>query len=203
MVQDPPMQIDPAFKLSARIDGLFKTGATGSFATTPVDSLALGFDGIAGDRHGGLTRRSGGREPWYPRGTEIRNERQVSLVCPDNLETIAVSMDVPVIKPEWIGANLLIGGIRDFTMLPPRTTMFFEGGVTIRIDGLNVPCRLSGRAIAAHYPEQEGLDLAFVKAARYRRGLVGWVERPGIVTIGETVKVNVPEQWIYENGPRN
>lgn len=197
------MQIHPAFKTSARIDGLFKTVTSGSFETAPVDSLVLGFDGIAGDRHGGSTRRSGGREPWYPRGTEIRNERQVSLVCLADLESIAVSMNVPRIQPDWIGANLLISGIRDFTMLPPRTTLFFEGGVTIRIDGLNVPCRLSGRAIAAHYPEQEGLDLAFVKAARYLRGLVGWVEKPGIVRAGETVKVNVPEQWIYENSPRS
>jgi hypothetical protein len=197
------MQIHPAFTTSARIDGLFKTVTPGSFETKPVDSLVLGFDGIAGDRHGGLARRSGGREPWYPRGTEIRNERQVSLVCLADLESIAVSMNVPAIQSEWIGANLLISGIRDFTMLPPRTTMFFEGGVTIRIDGLNVPCRLSGRAIAAHYPEREGLDLAFVKAARYLRGLVGWVEKPGIVRAGETLKVNVPEQWIYENGPRS
>lgn len=193
------MQIHPAFKLSARIEGLFKTVTSGSFKTAPVDSLVLGFDGIAGDRHGGLSRRSGGREPWYPRGTEIRNERQVSLVCPDDLEKIAVSMDVAEIKPQWIGANLLISGISNFTLLPPRTTLFFEGGVTIRIDGLNVPCRLSGRAIAAHYPERKGLDLAFVKTARYRRGLVGWIEKPGLVRVGETAKVNVPEQWVYEN----
>ena len=195
------MQTRPAFKISARIDGLFKTASPGSFETVPVDSLAFGFDGIAGDRHGGLTRRSGGREPWYPRGTEIRNERQVSLVCPDDLKAIATAMDVPEIRPEWIGANLLIGGIRDFTMLPPRTTLFFDGGVTIRIDGLNVPCRLSGRAIAAHYPEREALDLAFVKTARYLRGLVGWVEKPGIVTVGETLKVSVPERSIYEHNP--
>jgi hypothetical protein len=197
------MQTRPAFKMAARVDGLFRTASPGSFETTPVDSLVLGFDGIADDRHGGPTRRSGGREPWYPRGTEIRNERQVSLVSPDDLESIAVSMNVPVVKPEWIGANLLISGIRDFTMLPPRTTLFFEGGVTIRIDGLNVPCRLSGRAIADHYPDREGLDLAFVKTARYLRGLVGWVEKPGIVRAGETVKVNVPEQWIYEKSPPN
>ena len=197
------MQKYPAFKIPARTGGLFRTHSPGSFETNPVDSLDLGFAGITDDRHGGLTRRSGGREPWYPRGTEIRNERQVSLVSPDDLESIAVLMNVPVVKPEWIGANLLVGGIRDFTMLPPRSTLFFEGGVTIRIDGLNIPCRLSGRAIAAHYPEREGLDIAFVKTARYLRGLVGWVEKPGTVRVGETVKVNVPEQWVYENSPRN
>lgn len=196
------MQIRPAFKISARVDGLFRTASPASFETVPVDSLDVGFDGIAGDRHGGRTRRSGGREPWYPRGTEIRNERQVSLLCPGDLNAIAAAMNLPEIRPEWIGANLLVGGISDFTMLPPRTTLFFEGGVTIRIDGLNVPCRLSGRAIAARYPEREGVDLLFVKTARYLRGLVGWIEKPGLVAVGETLKVHVPEQWIYASGPR-
>ncbi|MGL5116815.1 MAG: MOSC domain-containing protein, partial [Beijerinckiaceae bacterium] len=83
------------------------------------------------------------------------------------------------------------------TMLPPRSCLFFAGGVTLRIDGLNVPCRYSGRAIAAHFPDRENLDLAFVKAARRARGLVAWVEKPGVVHYGETVEVRVPEQWTY------
>lgn len=191
------MQILPPFKLSARIEGLYRTGQSDGFETEAVPALELGFDGISPDRHGGLTRRTGGREPWYPRGTEIRNERQVSLVSPDDLAAIAAAMDVAELKPEWIGANLLVSGIPDLTLLPPRTTLFFAGGVTIRIDGLNVPCRLSGRAVAARYPGREGLDLAFVKAARTLRGLVGWVEKPGVIGQGEAVQVNVPSQWLY------
>jgi hypothetical protein len=83
------------------------------------------------------------------------------------------------------------------TLLPPRTCLFFAGGVTLRIDGLNMPCRLSGRSIAKHYPDRAELDLAFVKAARRLRGLVAWVEKPGRIEAGETLEVRIPEQWIY------
>lgn len=193
------MQQRSPFKIFARIDGLFRTLSPAGFRTAAVDTLALGFDGITGDRHSGLTRLSGGREPWYPRGTEIRNERQISLVSPADLAAIAASLGVPEVRPEWIGANVLVSGIEDFTLLPPRTTLFLSSGATLRIDGLNVPCRQSGRAVAAHYRAHTGLDLAFVKAARYRRGLVGWVEKPGAIAVGDTIKAHVPEHWCYRN----
>jgi hypothetical protein len=194
------MRFFPSLRIKARVAGLYRTPETERFQTAPVETLTLGFDGITGDRHGGLTRRSGGREPWYPRGTEIRNERQLSLLSPDDLIAIAAGMAVPEVRPEWIGGNLLIEGIADFTLLPARTCLFFEGGVTLRIDGLNVPCRFSGRSIAQHYPEGEGLDLAFVKAARHARGLVGWIEKPGVIRMGEAVEARVPEQWVYGAG---
>lgn len=191
------MTSQPPLKLSARVAGLYRTPDTRSFETAAVEALELGFAGIAGDRHGGLTRKAGGREPWYPRGTEMRNERQISILSPEDLAAAAAEMAITEIRPEWIGGNVLLTGIRDLTLLPPRTCLFFAGGVTLRIDGLNVPCRFSGRAIAAHHPDRQGLDLAFVKAARRRRGLVGWVEKPGIITAGEDVEARVPEQWIY------
>jgi hypothetical protein len=191
------MSIRPAFQVQGIVDGVFATPDTRSFETTPVPSLSLGFDGIAGDRHGGFARRSGGREPWYPRGTEMRNERQVSILSPDELAETAARMDIPGIRPEWIGGNLAISGIPRLTLLPPRTCLFFAGGVTIRIDGLNVPCRQSGRAIALRHPDRPNLDLAFVRAARRSRGLVGWVEKPGFIRPGEAVEARVPEQWIY------
>ncbi len=191
------MTILPARKLAGAVAGLFRTTIPGSFETSPVAVLTLGFDGVAGDRHGGVTRRSGGREPWYPRGTEIRNERQLSLLAPDELADVAAEMALPELRPEWIGGNILIAGIPRLSMLPPRTCLFFAGGVTIRIDGQNVPCRFSGRSIARRFPERENLDLAFVKAARRRRGLVGWVEKPGVIAAGEAVEARLPEQWIY------
>jgi hypothetical protein len=170
------VRIHPPIKLSGTVAALYATTRPEAFQTAPTPALTLGFDGIAGDRHGGFTRRSGGREPWYPRGTEMRNERQISIVCRDELAEAATEMGIPEIRPEWIGANMVVSGIPRLTMLPPRTLLFFAGGVTIRIDGLNVPCRFSGRSIAANHPGGDGLDMAFVKAARRRRGLVGWVE---------------------------
>ncbi len=179
------------------VAGLFRTG-DGGFETAPVPSLDLGFDGIAGDRHGGTTRRSGGREPWYPRGTEIRNERQLSLLAADELADAAARLDIPEIRPEWIGGNVLVEGIADLSWLPPRTILMFAGGATLRIDGDNGPCRLSGRAIAARYEGRGDIELGFVSAAKYRRGLVAWVEKPGRIVIGEAFEARIPEQWIYE-----
>ncbi|MCP3056714.1 MOSC domain-containing protein [Aurantimonas marianensis] len=182
---------------AGRIAGLFRTG-DGGFETAPVASLDLGFDSITGDRHGGATRRSGGREPWYPRGTEIRNERQLSLLATDELAEAAARLDVSEIRPEWIGGNLLVEGIANLSWLPPRTILMFSGGVTLRIDGDNGPCRASGRAIAGRYEGRADIELGFVAAAKRRRGLVAWVEKPGRITLGEQFEARIPEQWIYE-----
>lgn len=185
-----------ARRLKGRVDGLYRCGP-GGFATEAVDALDLCFDGIAGDRHGGPTRRSGGREPWYPRGTEMRNERQLSLLAADELAAVAADLGVPEIRPEWIGGNLLLSGIASLSWLPPRTLLFFAGRVTLKVDGDNVPCRASGRSIARRHGDRAGLDTGFVKAARHRRGLVAWVERPGTIALGESFEARLPEQWIY------
>jgi hypothetical protein len=110
----------PARKLLASVDAVLT--ATGEdFVTEAVEALDLGFDGIPGDFHAGVTRRSGGREPWYPRGTEMRNERQLSIVAADELAEIAAAMGIDRIEPEWIGANLVLGGVPRLSMLPSGT----------------------------------------------------------------------------------
>ncbi|MEM8749088.1 MAG: molybdenum cofactor sulfurase [Pseudomonadota bacterium] len=189
--------VRPAQKVRGTIAGLFKAEGA-NFVTTPVDELALTFDGIPGDFHAGPTRKSGGREPWYPRGTEIRNERQLSLLATAELRTVARSLDIPELKAEWIGGNLLLDGIPDLTMLPPRTLMFFDNGVTIKIDGDNGPCRASGRSIAAQFEGRDDIELNFVKQAQHRRGLVGWIEKEGTISVGEGFEARIPPQWIYE-----
>ncbi len=108
------------------------------------------MEGIAGDVHAGTTRKSGGREPWYPRGTLMRNERQVSILSAEELALIAENMGLPKVEGGWIGANLVLEGIPDLSFLPPRTLLFFEGGATLRIDGYNAPCRIAGGSIARH-----------------------------------------------------
>ena len=73
------------------LDGLMER-ATLEEAAAAID---LTFDGLAGDFHAGATRRSGGREPWYPRGTEMRNERQVSIVAADGLMSMMLLSERP------------------------------------------------------------------------------------------------------------
>jgi len=188
--------IHRARRLEGRLAGLFRTTDEG-FQTSPVERLQLSFDGIPGDRHGGTTRLSGGREPWYARGTEMRNERQLSILAPDELAAVAADMGIAELRPEWIGGNLLVEGIPQLSFLPPRTLLFFERGVTIKIDGDNAPCRFAGKAVAEHAGGGVDTELGFVAAAKRRRGLVGWVEKPGTVTMGERFEARIPEQWIY------
>ncbi|WP_137931956.1 MOSC domain-containing protein [Mesorhizobium comanense] len=195
---EKPIDIIPAKKLSARAAALY-VAPSDHFQTRPVAELQLGFDGISGDFHVGPTRRSGGREPWYPRGTEMRNERQLSIVAADELAIVAERMALSEIRPEWIGANLVIEGVRHLSMLPAGTLLFFKGGVTIKVDAQNAPCRIAGRSIAEHagMADIEAGALQFPKTAKRLRGLVAWVEKPGTIKAGEEISVRVPEQWIY------
>ncbi len=193
------MEVLTSRRLRGKID-MALVARGNHFVTVATDTLDITFDGIVGDHHAGATRKSGGREPWYPRGTVIRNERQLSLVSVEELGTIAQSMGVDHVKPEWLGANLVISGVPDLTMLPPRTLLIFGGGVTLKIDGQNAPCKLAGRAVARGLGRADVDDtaLAFVKAAKRLRGLVAWVEKPGTITTGEAIEARVPEQWLYQ-----
>ncbi len=193
-------RIFPARRLAGRVLATFAAPVGADkygFVTAPTEALSLTYEGIPGDRHFGWTRRSSGREPWYPRGTEIRNERQLSLLAPDDLIRIAERLGVPELKPEWIGGNLLLEGLPHFSMLPAGTHLTFEGGAVVVIAAQNHPCRLSGRSLAQHYPDRPEVELGFTKVAKRLRGLVGWVERPGMIRNGATVSVRVPEQWLY------
>lgn len=196
--RDDEPEILPARKLLGTVAGVY-VASFGHFETRATQRLELGFEGIEGDFHRGYTRRSGGREPWYGRGTEIRNERQLSIVAPDELALVAGRMGIAAVKPEWIGANLLLAGVPRLSMLPAGTMLFFQKGVTLKVDAQNSPCRIAGRAVAegAGMPDREAGSLLFPKAAKRLRGLVAWVEKPGTVSAGEQVSVRVPEQWIY------
>ena len=192
------IEILPVGKLNGRVAGTFAARGK-DFVSEAVDALPLGFEGIESDIHAGYVRRSSSREPWYSRGTELRNERQLSIVASDELDMIAARMGIAEIKAEWIGANLVLDGVPRLSMLPSGTLLFFEGGVTIKVDAQNGPCRIAGKSIAEHagMADVTASALLFPKVAKRLRGLVAWVEKPGAITPGEAVSVRVPEQWVY------
>lgn len=160
-----------------------------------VGELRLLFSGIEGDCHGGLTRKSDSRMlKQFKRGTEVRNARQVSIVSEEELSGIAAAMGLPEVRPEWVGANLVTSGIPDLTLLPPSSRLQFPSGATIAIDIENVPCRYPAAIIEKYHPEPAN---GFVKAARNKRELVGWIEREGLVTTGDAIAVWIPPQRIY------
>ncbi|WP_075998076.1 MOSC domain-containing protein [Salaquimonas pukyongi] len=199
------IETHPPRKLKGTVTQVLRAEGN-DFVSAKAGSLRLGFDGIDGDFHAGIARKSGGREPWYERGTVMRNERQISILSEEELVEIAQGMGIEKLSPGWIGANLVLEGIPQMSYLPPRTLLFFEGGVTLRVDGYNAPCRLAGSKVAEAVGAEPGPDgdytrsdmaLSFKDAARMKRGLVAWVEREGEITAGEEVTARIWEQWIY------
>lgn len=169
-----------------------------TLVTSRTDEARVTFEGFAGDRHAGLTRPSDGRTPHYPRGTEIRNSRQVSIVSAEELADIAAAMGLEILLPEWLGANLLLSGIPGLTRLPSGLRLFFSGGAVLVVEGENMPCPAPGRVIQAAHPGIPGLAPRFVKAARGKRGIVAWVEKPGLIRIGDHVRLLHPPGGEYD-----
>lgn len=197
-------QITPAKKLTARTVSILRADGD-DFVSQPIGQLEVDFDGINGDFHAGATRASGSREPWYKRGTKMRNERQLSIVSTEELAEIAAALKIDRLEAGWVGANLVLEGIEALSFLPPRSLLMFAGGVTLRVDGYNAPCRLAGGSIARHcgiepvdddYTRTD-MALTFKDAAEMKRGLVAWVEKPGTITLGEEITIRLWPQWIY------
>jgi hypothetical protein len=190
-------QIIPRKTLHARVVGAYAGGAAKDMTTVAVETLALELAGVPGDRHYGFTRKAGSREPWYPRGTEMRSGRQVSIVSVEEMAEVARRMELPALPAEWIGANLLLEGVANLSFLPPGTRLMFEGGAALVVEGINAPCRDAGRSIARHTGGRSEFELLFPKVARDLRGVVASVERAGVVATGSAVQVRIPEQRLY------
>ena len=165
--------------------------------TCSVPRVEVTFEGLVGDQHAGLTRRSDIRVPHYKRGTIIRNTRQVSMLSIEELADIAAALCLPRVLPEWLGGNLAFQGIPDLTMLPASTRIFFPDDAVIVVDAENMPCTGPGEAIQAQYPDVPKLVQKFPKAAMHKRGLVGWVEREGYINEGDEVTLLLPPPVTY------
>ena len=155
------------------------------------------FSGMEGDCHAGMTRKSDSRMlKQYKRNTEVRNSRQVSILSLEELAEVAERMGIPAVKPEWVGANMVIRGIPDLTLLPPSTRLQFPSGAMIVVDAENHPCRYPADIIAKHHPEARK---GFVSAAMHKRGVVGWVEAEGVVRKGDAITIWLPPQRLYSH----
>jgi len=53
----------------------------------------------------------------YPKGTPIKNERQVCIISQEELDQIASAMNLDSIDPARLGATIVIKGIPDFTFV--------------------------------------------------------------------------------------
>ena len=164
----------------------------------PRDALELTFDGAPEECHGGRTRPACSRvKLQYERNVEIGNARQLSLLSQEDLAATAADMGIDGVKPEWTGANVIFEGIPDFTLIPPSSRIIFESGASIVSDMENGPCKFVGEEIEREFP---GKGLAFPAKARGRRGVCGWVERPGLIEVGMKARLHIPPQRLWPHG---
>jgi hypothetical protein len=161
-------------------------------ASIPREAMALRFSGPEGEAHGGLTRPSCSRViALHPRGTEIRNARQLCVMSAEELAEIASALALDAFDPAWAGASLVLEGIPDLTHLPPSSRLQGPDGATLVVDMENRPCHLPAPVIERDAP---GHGKAFKTAARGRRGVTAWVEREGRLTLGDAMRLFVPDQ---------
>ena len=185
----------PAQRLQGRIAATLRADArAASFQTIRQNGLTLEFEGIPGDRHSGFLRKADARTPHYSRSLPIRNIRQISIVSVEELAEIAAALGLPEIQPEWLGANLMVEGIKQLSFLPRGSRIAFPDGAALAAEGYNPPCIGPGKIV---HGATGATPQAFIKAASRRRGIVASVERPGTIHAGEDIMVHVPEQWIY------
>ncbi|WP_462413133.1 MOSC domain-containing protein [Neobacillus sp. Marseille-QA0830] len=178
-------------KLEAIVKGIYIADQPETFVTRNISSVLLEFGGIRGDRHFGMTSLADSRQPMYPRGTEILNRRQITIVAEEELALIAEELGVEKIEPEWLGANILLIGVPHLTKLPIGSRILFPGGAGLICMGENKPCTLPGAEVQKQYQDHPKLASRFVKAGYKRRGIVCAVECIGEITSGDQVQILV------------
>ncbi|MEI6099657.1 MAG: MOSC domain-containing protein [Alphaproteobacteria bacterium] len=168
------------------------TSKAGPLWAEPADRIMARFAGMEGEVHAGLTVPSCSRmTPQYPERTEIRNTRQFSVLCAEELTEIAERMGIAALSPSLVGASMVLSGIPDFSHLPPGSRLQGVSGATLVVNLNNRPCTIPAKAIEAAHP---GFGAKFKRAATDRRGIVAWVEREGVFAVGDTVRLHIPDQ---------
>ena len=177
--------------------GLVPPGAAGIEAMA-AQAVEFDFAGPLGDRHRGETRPACARVArQYPRGAEIRNARQISIVSEEELAAIAAELRLDALPPAWLGATLMLRGVPELTRLPPASRLIAVEGPALVTDTENAPCQHPARIIEHHHP---GAGRGFLAAARQRRGITAWVERPGRLAVGVRLGLHLPPRHPWPHG---
>jgi len=157
-----------------------------------AQEMRLTYAGADGEAHSGLTRASCVRvKSQWKQGTEIRNERQLSVLSQEEIDAIAAACGLERLDPALLGCSIVVKGISDFTHVPPSSRLQAENGTTIVVDMENRPCVLPGREIEADHPTH---GVRFKAAAVDRRGVTAWVQSEGTLNVGDRLRLHVPDQ---------
>ncbi len=175
-------------KYSITIEKVYIANLPDTFVSQSLNSIHLVQGGIAGDLHFGLTKSAGTREKMYPRGTEILNRRQITVVSLEECQIIAERLGVKKLLPEWFGANLAISGFPNFTKLPAGSRILFPSGAGLLCEGENHPCTALASVIQGNFSDQS-IQRKFVQQAMGLRGIIALVEREGVVHAGDDAEI--------------
>ena len=161
----------------------------------PLSEMPLTFAGYGGEIHAGLTRPSCSRvTKQHPKNTTIRNVRQLCVVSAEEMAEVAADMGLAAMDYAWVGASLVLEGIPDLTHLPPSSRLQGPDGVTLVVDMENLPCQEPAVTIEKALP---GQGKGFKTAAVGKRGVTAWVEREGILRLGDEVRLHIPAQRVW------
>lgn len=167
-------------------------GIPDSVQSIKKKKILLTWEGIVGDRHFGRTKIAGVRENYVPKGTEVMNQRQVSIISKDEIKQIAERMELDSMYPEDLGVNILIDNIKDFSRVPFGSIMQFEHCANILLTGDNFPCIYPGYEIDARNGTSKFSK--FAKSAMHIRGQTGMCLRPGVIKPKSTFKIIIPKE---------
>ncbi|NUH65898.1 sulfurase [Sulfitobacter sp. S0837] len=163
--------------------------------SAPMTEVFASYAGFEGDFHAGLTRPACVRvRNLHPKGTEIRNTRQLSILSAEEMAQIVRAIDLPALDPALLGASIVLEDIPDFTLVPPGSRLQNSQGTTLVVDIENGPCNLPAREIESEAP---GHGKGFKAAAQGKRGVTAWVEREGPLAIGDSLRLFVPNQPVW------
>ena len=161
-----------------------------------VSQLTFDAQGIQEDpKHYGPTLISGPRvrigAPRVPKGEIDENWRMFSAMSVEEIQAIRQAYEVQFNRSfegfdgKLMGVNLTLQGVADLTNQPVGSILDFEqDGPTLCISSENTPCKMPGAQIATRFGLPKIEARRFVEIAKGRRGIVGKVLKPGILTPG-------------------
>jgi len=166
------------------------TSNNGDMSKELAGTVQAELDGFVGDKYRSYMRGTYEGES-VPIGTVRRNDRQWSAVSMEELAKIQEAMELETtLTAADLTANLCFEGIPNFSQLPKGTQLFFPSGAILMVEDYNPPCSYMSEKIAKTHTKTSGEPpkrLAFAKAAKRLRGLVGVVDVAGEINAGDAV----------------
>lgn len=199
----------PAFEIIGKVERVLVANKHGNHISFPAEKIQLiQGQGVRYDNHYGPRlldiRDSTALRFGLLKGMESFNVRQWSAVSQEELNTVAQYIGIKEIGYGLLGENFVVSGIQDFTTLPTGTQFFFKSpkdelrSTILFVYGENNPCQIPGDAIQAANPDVENVRSLFIKNAKHRRGLVGFIIGSGFVKEGDSIIAAIPDQHIYK-----